>query len=46
MGRMITVAKELAEKFNLEDYKLLISVGEKAGQEVFHVHLHLMSMPA
>lgn len=44
-GRMIKVAKDMGAKFNLEDYKLLVSVGKKGGQEVFHVHMHLMSMP-
>jgi histidine triad (HIT) family protein len=44
-GRMFKVASDLAKKHNLEDYKLLISVGQKAGQEIFHVHLHLMSAP-
>ncbi len=45
MGRLITVASNMAKKFNLSDYKLLISVGEKAGQEIFHIHLHLLSAP-
>lgn len=44
-GRMMRVARDMAKKFNLEDYRLLISVGRKAGQEVFHVHLHVMSAP-
>jgi histidine triad (HIT) family protein len=44
-GRMFRVARDMAKKFNLEDYKLLISVGRLAGQEVFHVHLHVMSAP-
>lgn len=43
LGHMIKVAKKLAEKEELEGYRLLISVGEKGGQEVFHVHLHLMA---
>ncbi len=46
MGRLITVASKMAKKNDLPDYKLLISVGEKAGQEVFHIHLHLMSAPS
>jgi histidine triad (HIT) family protein len=45
MGNMLIIAKNLAKKFNLEDYKILISTGKKGGQEVFHVHLHLMSAP-
>ena len=45
MGRIILTASRMASKFGLNDYKLLISVGEKAGQEVFHIHMHLMSAP-
>ena len=45
LGRMLKTASELGEKFNLEDYKLQISTGKGAGQEVFHIHLHLMSAP-
>jgi histidine triad (HIT) family protein len=46
LGRMLTVASNLAKKHKLDDYKLLMSTGKKAGQEVFHIHLHLMSAPA
>ena len=45
MGRLIKVARDLASKCSLNDYRLLISVGKGAGQEIFHVHLHLMSAP-
>tara|TARA_B100000315_G_C14471571_1_gene538607 strand:- start:624 stop:941 length:318 start_codon:yes stop_codon:yes gene_type:complete len=43
IGHMVKIAKEMAEKQGLEGYRLLISVGKKGGQEVFHVHLHLMA---
>lgn len=42
MGHLIKVAKEIAERNNLEGYRLQFNVGEKGGQEVFHIHLHLM----
>ncbi|MBU1954105.1 histidine triad nucleotide-binding protein [Patescibacteria group bacterium] len=45
MGRIMITARNIARKYNLEHYKLLISVGEKGGQEIFHLHLHLMSAP-
>ncbi len=43
-GRMIMVAKNLAEKFGIDKqgYKLLFRVKEHGGQEVPHVHLHLL----
>lgn len=42
MGHLIKVAKEIAKKNNLEGYRLQFNVGEKGGQEIFHIHLHLM----
>jgi len=38
MGKMILLAKTLAEK----GYKLLFRVKENGGQEVPHIHLHLI----
>ncbi|KKQ70920.1 MAG: histidine triad (HIT) protein, Hit-like protein involved in cell-cycle regulation [Candidatus Peregrinibacteria bacterium GW2011_GWC2_39_14] len=43
MGHLIFVAKKLGLEKNLAHYKLQFNVGRGAGQEVFHVHLHLMS---
>lgn len=43
LGRMMKVAKDMAQKFNMPSYRLLMSVGKEAGQEVFHIHLHVMS---
>jgi histidine triad (HIT) family protein len=44
MGRLILAAKKIAEdlKISKNGYKLLIRVGEYGGQEVKHVHLHLI----
>lgn len=44
MGKMIFRAKELAEKFKADKggYKLLLRVGDDGGQEVPHIHLHLI----
>lgn len=43
-GRLVMVAKELAEKFKIADkgYKLLFRVKKDGGQEVPHIHLHLL----
>lgn len=43
IGHMINCAKEIARKLNLDGYKLQFNVGKAGGQEVFHVHLHLLS---
>lgn len=42
MGHMIFVAKKLAEQHGCEGYRLQFNVGKRGGQEVFHIHLHLM----
>lgn len=42
VGHLIFVAKGLAEELGLVGYKLLFNVGERGGQEVPHLHLHLM----
>ena len=43
MGDMVLFAQQCAKALNLEGYKLLLNVGEKGGQEVKHIHLHLLS---
>lgn len=45
MGHLIRTAKEMGEKMGLEGYRLQFNVGEKGGQEVMHVHLHLLGTP-
>lgn len=44
MGKLIIAAKKIAEKFGIskKGYKLLIRVGREGGQEVDHIHLHLL----
>ncbi len=43
-GRMIMVAKKMAEKKGISEkgYKLLFRVREHGGQEIDHIHLHLI----
>ncbi|MFA6285427.1 MAG: histidine triad nucleotide-binding protein [Parcubacteria group bacterium] len=44
MGKLIATAKKIAEDLKISEkgYKLLIRVGEHGGQEVKHIHLHLI----
>ncbi len=43
LGNLILCAKELAKREKVEDgYRLVFNNGAKAGQSVFHVHLHLL----
>ena len=44
LGRMITVAARLAEEEGIDDagYRLVMNCRAHAGQDVFHLHLHLL----
>lgn len=44
LGKIILTAKEIAAKVGISEngYKLLFRVGTHGGQEVQHIHLHLV----
>ena len=44
LGRMITVAARVAEQENidLDGYRLIFNCRAHGGQEVYHLHLHLL----
>lgn len=44
VGKMILIAKDLAEKNNIDQsgYRLIFNTGEDAHQIVKHLHLHLL----
>jgi histidine triad (HIT) family protein len=43
-GRMFTVAKKLAEQEGIAEsgYRLIVNCNEHGGQDVFHLHMHLV----
>jgi len=43
VGHMIGKARDIAKKLKINGYRLLYRVGKEGGQEVFHIHMHLMS---
>jgi histidine triad (HIT) family protein len=43
IGHLVSCAKKMGEKLNLPGYTLQINVGKEGGQEVFHIHMHMMS---
>lgn len=43
LGKLMLTANKIAKQMGLEGYFIRIHVGEKGGQEVFHVHVHLRS---
>ncbi|EPW6409486.1 purine nucleoside phosphoramidase [Vibrio vulnificus] len=44
MGRMFTVAKQLAKEEGIaeEGYRLIVNCNAHGGQEVYHIHMHLV----
>jgi len=44
MGKLLNGAKEAAAKLGVGDgYRTVLNTGKKAGQEVFHIHLHVLA---
>ena len=43
LGRLLTVAREVAEKLELKDgYRTVINTGVHGGQTVHHLHVHIL----
>ncbi len=45
MGKLFSVAKTIAAEEGVSDdgYRLVVNCNEKAGQTVFHIHMHLLA---
>ena len=44
LGHLMLLAGKIAEELGLDEtFRLVINNGAKAGQSVFHLHLHLLS---
>lgn len=43
LGELLNAVKKVTEKLNITDYRTVINTGKKAGQEVFHMHLHILA---
>ena len=44
LGRMMTVAAKLADEAGIAEdgYRLIMNCNKHGGQEVFHIHMHLL----
>lgn len=44
LGRLFTVARKLAKEAGIDEkgYRLIINCNEHGGQEVYHLHMHLV----
>ena len=43
VGHLFLVARKLGGELGLAGYKLQVNVGKEGWQEVFHLHVHLLS---
>ncbi len=45
MGRLFSAAKIIAAQEGVSDegYRMIVNCNEKAGQTVFHIHMHLLA---
>lgn len=46
MSELIKGVKEVTKKLGLKSYRVQINTGKEEGQEVFHLHLHILSKGA
>jgi histidine triad (HIT) family protein len=42
LGHLLEVARKVAEKAGLDDFRLVVNDGAGAGQTVFHLHVHVL----
>jgi histidine triad (HIT) family protein len=42
-ARMLRFIAEVAAAEGLEDYRVIVNIGSRAGQTVFHLHWHLLA---
>ena len=44
LGHLMLIVGNMSRQFNVEDaFNVVINYGEKAGQTVFHLHIHLLA---
>jgi len=43
LGELMMCVKAVTEKLGIKSYKTLINTGKEAGQEVFHLHIHILA---
>ena len=43
IGKLFLACKKIADTLGLKGYTLHVNVGKEGGQEIFHIHVHLLS---
>ncbi len=42
LGELMMGVREVTKKIGLKSYRVQINTGKEAGQEVFHLHIHIL----
>jgi histidine triad (HIT) family protein len=43
LGRLLMTVKKVTKNLGISSYRTVINTGKEAGQEVFHLHLHILA---
>ena len=43
LGKLLMTVKDVTKKLGIKSYRTVINTGKDAGQEVFHLHLHILA---
>lgn len=43
LGKLLSAVREITKSLGIEHFRTVINNGAGAGQEVFHVHLHILA---
>ena len=43
LGQLMNVVKKVTKQEGIKSYRTVINTGQEAGQEVFHLHIHILS---
>ena len=43
LGKLMMTVKEVTKKLGIKSYRTVINTGKEAAQEVFHLHIHILS---
>ena len=43
LGKLMMIVKKVTKQLGIKSYRTVINTGKEAGQEVFHLHIHILS---
>lgn len=43
MGKLLSAVRKITKQLGIEHYRTVLNTGKGSGQEVFHIHLHILA---